>query len=102
MTQVSTLDLEAHRCPAAMIMARRAIEAFDNESPAGSKLYIQTIEPSFKRDLSAFINSECESITIEQTVNGEIDEKAKEKWQFKFDSEDWEGTVQSCYVLVKT
>jgi TusA-related sulfurtransferase len=101
MSNVSTLDLEAHRCPAAMIMARRAIEAFYQDAQPGSKLLIQTIEPSFKRDLSAFIHSEYESITLVKNISGEIDQTTKNKWELKFDEDDWKGTVQSCYVLEK-
>jgi TusA-related sulfurtransferase len=101
MTQISTLDLEANRCPGAMIMARRAIEKFHGESCTGDKLYIQTIEPSFSRDLSSFLNAEFDSIEIEQTVSDDIPEETKGRWADKFDQEDWEGTTQSCYVLLK-
>jgi TusA-related sulfurtransferase len=101
MAQISTLDLEANRCPAAMIMTRRAIEAFDKDSTLGSKLYIQTIEPSFSRDLVAFINSEFPSIRILDKVSCTISDESKVMWQDKFDVEDWKGTEQSCYILIK-
>ena len=101
MTQISTLDLEANRCPAAMIMARRAIESFSDNSEFSSKLYIQTIEPSFSRDLVAFINSEFPNIQILDKVSCPISDETKDKWLDKFDVEDWEGTEQSCYILIK-
>jgi TusA-related sulfurtransferase len=101
MAQISTLDLEANRCPAAMIMTRRAIEAFDKESTLGSRLYIQTIEPSFSRDLVSFINSEFPSIQLLDKVSCPITEETKDKWHDKFDAEDWEGNEQSCYILIK-
>jgi TusA-related sulfurtransferase len=101
MAQISTLDLEANRCPAAMIMARRAIEAFDEDPDLCSKLYIQTIEPSFSRDLVAFINSEFPNIQLLDKVSCPITEETKDKWHNKFDAEDWEGTEQSCYILIK-
>ena len=101
MTQISTLDLEANRCPAAMIMARRAIEAFNKDTEFGSKLYIQTIEPSFSRDLVAFINSEFPNIKVLDKVSAAVSQESKDKWQEEFDAEDWEGTEQSCYILSK-
>jgi TusA-related sulfurtransferase len=100
MTQTSTLDLEAHRCPTAMIMARRAIETFHEQSLAGDSLYIQTIEPSFSRDLKSFVNAECEGLSLVKAVSAVIAEETKGSWQDKFDSEDWEGCTQSCYILV--
>jgi TusA-related sulfurtransferase len=100
MAQISTLDLEANRCPAAMIMARRAIEEFDENSSIGSKLYIQTIEPSFSRDLLTFINSEFPNILILDKVSCTISDETKVIWKDKFDDEDWQGTEQSCYILI--
>ncbi len=99
--QTFTLDLEAHRCPAAMVMARRMIEEFNGNSQEGDRLIIQTIEPSFSRDLAQFLNSEFEGIAVVQSVSAEIPAKSMEKWRDNFDEEDWQGVEQSCYVLAK-
>lgn len=99
--QVFTLDLEAHRCPAAMVMARRSIEEFNGSSKEGDKLIIQTIEPSFSRDLAQFLNSEFESVAVVQTASAEVPAESVEKWREHFDEEDWQGVDQCCYVLAK-
>lgn len=99
--QVFTLDLEAHRCPAAMVMARRTIEEFDSSSEAGDKLIIQTIEPSFKRDLAQFLNSEFGDVIIENSVSGDVSAESIERWRENFDEEEWQGVEQNCFVLLK-
>jgi TusA-related sulfurtransferase len=93
------LDLQAHRCPTAMLMARRAIDTFNNEASAGDMLYIQTIEPSFSRDLDQYINAEHEDISITKKVSGEISKASIDAWRDDFDESDWIGVKQSCYVL---
>lgn len=99
--QTFTLDLEAHRCPAAMVMARRMIEEFNGVSQEGDRLIIQTIEPSFSRDLAQFLNSEFESVSVVQTVSAEVPAESMEKWRENFDEEDWQDVDQCCYVLAK-
>lgn len=97
------LDLKAHRCPTAMILARRTLrnvisgELVDNDGT----IAIQTIEPSFVRDLPVFLNSEAPNISIESVLSGDISIESIQEWKAlgRFDNEDWEGQTQYCFLL---
>lgn len=96
------LDLKAHRCPTAKILARRAIRGFNQNGVTGDTLAIQTIEPSFVRDLELFLNAENLNIKIQDTLKGDISRESIAQWlsdEECFDPEDWVDCVQHCFIL---
>jgi TusA-related sulfurtransferase len=95
-------DLQAHRCPTAFILLRRAVKDFNCDANPGDVLAVQTIEPSIARDLPVFLNSESFNIGITKELKGEIGEESIIKWQDRFDSEDWAGQTQYCFLLTKS
>ena len=98
-TKTNALDLQAHRCPTAMIMTRRAIEKFIEDANNGDSLIVQSIEPSLARDIPQFINAEYDNVSFELLASADIGLESIEKWQGDFDPEDWENTKQSCYQI---
>lgn len=99
-----TLDLEGHRCPTAMILARRTIrEVLSEKLPLDNDglIGIQTIEPSFGRDLPLFLTSQAPNFEIIDVMSGDISKETIQKWtkSLKFDREEWEGQKQFCYII---
>ncbi len=80
MSDTHEFNLKATRCPEAMTCVRSALERALS-SGFGGKIAISTIEPSMNRDLSFFVNTQCDGkVTIESVKSTPITDEIKQEW----------------------
>lgn len=72
-------DLNATRCPIAMVYVRRALNAAMEQGFIGD-LTIRTIEPSLLRDLSYFAGYFAGKIDIIEATQSEVTLSMKNNW----------------------
>lgn len=99
-----SLDLNTLRCPTALLRVRQALRVFADTANIGSKLIIQSIEPSLTRDLAYFIEHDVPNIKIADQLKAEITPSDRDKWLSSddHDEEDFIGlNEQFLWVIEK-
>lgn len=83
------IDLQAHRCPTAQVLMNRALELFMKSDE--DELVIISIEPSLLRNTEARIAGFGLDAEVASVSNREISDRDLQRWQDKFDSDDFGG-----------
>lgn len=96
------LDLDAARCPTALIRTRQAIQTFTVNSPTvGGLLLIQTIEPSLLRDVPFYLQHEHPELKLLEMHQAEISKDQLKTWQADDDVDDEDiSDISSQYMFV--
>lgn len=93
------IDLQAHRCPTAQILANRALEMFMNSED--KELVLLSIEPSLQRNLEARLAHNDIKADIVSVSSNDITDRDLQRWQDKFDDDDYGGVRHIMTIFVQ-
>lgn len=88
MSDTSMISMQASRCPDATVQMRQLVRLFAAH-PEVKTLELETIEPSLRRSLPAFIAAEELAIEVTPLADRAITEQDLAQWATQFDEDDY-------------